>query len=118
MYRHKILQKHEPSGRMNLYIATHAHHIDGVSQEKSDELLNTLIEHCTQPKYTLKVPWHAPGDMVLWDNTCTMHKATGGEFEGKYARDMRRTTVHDGSSTAWGLNRPGEGWQGFSATGT
>lgn len=33
-----------------------------------------------------------------------MHRAAGGSFEGKYARDMRRTTVHDGSSYAWGLN--------------
>ena len=38
------------------------------------------------------------------DNTCVMHRAAGGTFEGKYKRDMRRTTVHDGSSQAWGLN--------------
>lgn len=33
-----------------------------------------------------------------------MHRAMGGSFEGKYVRDMRRATVHDSSSTAWGLN--------------
>jgi len=51
----------------------------------------------------------------MWDNTCVMHRATGGSFEGKYARDMRRTTVHDASSTAWGLNNVGEVKQGFNA---
>ena len=33
-----------------------------------------------------------------------MHKVCRGSFEGKFVRDMRRATVHDGSSTAWGLN--------------
>lgn len=37
-----------------------------------------------------------------------MHRACGGEFEGKYIRDMRRATVFDASSTAWGLNAPEE----------
>lgn len=43
---------------------------------------------------------------VKQDNTCVMHRASGGEFEGKYVRDLRRATVHDASSTAWGLNGP------------
>lgn len=43
---------------------------------------------------------------------CVMHRAEGGSFAGKYRRDLRRTTVHDDSSQAWGLNvaedkRPG-----------
>jgi alpha-ketoglutarate-dependent 2,4-dichlorophenoxyacetate dioxygenase len=37
-----------------------------------------------------------------------MHKACGGAFQGKYIRDMRRATVLDSSSTAWGLNSPEE----------
>lgn len=114
MSRHKLIQKHEPSGRMNLYVAKHAHHIEGVSEERSNELLKTLIDHATQDKYTISVPWNGPGDMVMWDNTCVMHRASGGSFEGKYPRDMRRTTVHDGSSTAWGLNDKGEVKQGFA----
>jgi len=48
--------------------------------------------------------WTENSDLLLWDNTCVMHRATGGSFEGKYARDMRRATVHDASSQAWGLN--------------
>jgi len=42
-----------------------------------------------------------------------MHRATGGSFEGKFVRDMRRTTVHDDSSTAWGLNA-GQEARGFN----
>lgn len=104
MGRHQLVQRHEPSGRMNLYIASHVHHIEGLSLEKSDELFEKLYTHATQQKYVLSVEWENNGDLVVWDNTCVIHRATGGSFEGKYRRDMRRATVHDGSSTAWGLN--------------
>lgn len=115
MARHKLVQLHEPSGRMNLYIAKHAHHVEGLPTEESDALLERLISRATQEKYTIEVPWHEVGDLVMWDNTCVMHRATGGSFEGRFRRDMRRTTVHDGSSTAWGLNERGDVKQGFTA---
>lgn len=42
-----------------------------------------------------------------------MHRASGGSYEGKYVRDMRRATVHDSSSMAWGLNQVSTARQGF-----
>lgn len=92
---------------MNLYIAAHAHHVEGIPKAESDTLVKELLDHCTQEKYTFSVKWENEGDMIIWDNTCCMHRS--GKFEGGYVRDMRRTTVHDGSSTAWGVNRVGEG---------
>ena len=106
MHIHKILQKHELSGRMNLYIAAHAHHVVGVDKTKSDALLKQLLEYATQEKYRTSVAWQNPSDMIIWDNTCVLHRAGGGTFAGKFRRDLRRTTVHDASSTAWGLNDP------------
>jgi alpha-ketoglutarate-dependent 2,4-dichlorophenoxyacetate dioxygenase len=91
MSKHKLVQRHEPSGRMNLYIASHAHHIEGVSPEKSKELLAKLYKHACQPKYVVSIDWQNNTDLLLWDNTCVMHRAAGGSFEGKYVRDMRRT---------------------------
>lgn len=67
MHRHRLTQKHEPSGRMNLYIAAHAHHIEDMPSEESDALLKKLMDHATQPKYCVSVPWKNPGDMVIWD---------------------------------------------------
>ena len=47
-----------------------------------------------------------------------MHRAGGGSFEGKYVRDLRRTTVHDASPTAWGLNEKGVDTRpGFNSNG-
>jgi len=120
--RHSILQIHEGSGRKNLYIANHLHHLEyrtprsanftptkeqpfeRVPEPTSTDIIEQLLKHATQEKYVLSVEWHNPGDLVIWDNTAVMHRAGEGTFMGKYKRDMRRCTVHDSSSQAWGCN--------------
>ncbi|EXK26079.1 alpha-ketoglutarate-dependent 2,4-dichlorophenoxyacetate dioxygenase [Fusarium oxysporum f. sp. melonis 26406] len=113
MGRHRLAQKHERSGRMNLYLAKHIHHIEGLSTEESQELFDKLFDHATQDKYRLEVEWRNVGDLVIWDNTCTMHRAVGGPFAFRYKRDMRRATVHDDSTQAWGLNEHTDVRQGL-----
>jgi alpha-ketoglutarate-dependent 2,4-dichlorophenoxyacetate dioxygenase len=98
---------------MNLYIAAHSHHIEGMEKKESRELLDKLYDHAKKPKYLVEIEWQGRGDLVLWDNTCTMHRAVGGTFEGQFKRDMRRATVHDGSSHAWGLNEHTDVRQGL-----
>ncbi|KAI6082968.1 taurine catabolism dioxygenase [Hypoxylon rubiginosum] len=117
MQRHRVAQRHEPSGRMNLYVGAHLHHIEEDGKEISDswELVQRLNAHATQKKYTTTVPWYSPSDMVIWDNRCVLHRAGGGTFEGKFRRDLRRTTVHDDSPTAWGCNSKDVVWQGFNS---
>jgi len=50
-----VLAGHEASGRMNLYIASHVHHIEGVSPEKSKALIETLYKHASNPKYIVAI---------------------------------------------------------------
>ena len=104
MGRHRLVQRHEASDRMNLYIAAHIHHLESDEPEVAKALVDRLYEHATSARYTVEIEWENPGDLVIWDNTCTMHRAVGGPFLRTYRRDMRRATVHDGSSRAWGLN--------------
>ncbi|KAL1869977.1 hypothetical protein VTK73DRAFT_2898 [Phialemonium thermophilum] len=113
MARHRLVQVHQASGRATLYIGAHLHHIEGLSEEESIKLRDTLNKHATQPKYVYTFEWEQPGDMVMWDNRALLHRALGGAFEGKYRRDLRRTTVHDDGVGAWGLNDP----EGPSAIG-
>jgi alpha-ketoglutarate-dependent 2,4-dichlorophenoxyacetate dioxygenase len=115
--RHKLVQTHEPSGRKNLYIAAHAMQVEDpdfacssvgppgklLPDEQGRQIIDEIWSWCQQPKLILKVEW-SDGDMILWDNTCTMHRTGPGTYHGKYERDMRRATVHDASSWAWGLN--------------
>jgi alpha-ketoglutarate-dependent 2,4-dichlorophenoxyacetate dioxygenase len=92
--RHKLVQVHPGSGRKTLYIAKHASHIVGWPVEEGRALLNELIDFATQPQFVRAVAWQQPGDLVIWDNRCTMHRATPFE-DTLYRRDMRRTTVFE-----------------------
>lgn len=112
MARHKLVVPHEGSGRKNLYVTTYAHHFDGMTMEESKPLLDKLLNHVQQSKYIIDVNYDNPGDMVLWDNTAVLHRATdGGSYAERYKRDMRRTTVKDSGKYAWGENEIGIPWQ-------
>ncbi len=91
---HKLVQVHPGSGRKTLYIAAHASHIVGWPIEDGRRLIAELIALATQPRFTRAVAWKQPGDLVIWDNRCTMHRATAFQ-DTQYRRDMRRTTVLD-----------------------
>lgn len=116
MHLHRVAQEHEPSGRMNLYIGGHLHHIEGVPRDESEALVRRLNAHVAQDKYVVSVEWQGPGDMIIWDNRAVLHRATGGPFEDRWKRDMRRATVHDDGAYAWGVNKVGEEMPGFDSS--
>ena len=93
--RHPLVHTHKGSGRKALFIAAHTMDVEGMSKEEGRALIRQLFEHCTQPQYVFSVSWNV-GDMVIWDNLCSMHR--GGDYDySKYKRDMRRTTVREGT---------------------
>jgi alpha-ketoglutarate-dependent 2,4-dichlorophenoxyacetate dioxygenase len=112
MSRHKLVVPHEGSGRKNLYFTTYLHHFDGMTAEESKPLYDRLMAHIQQEKYIVDVHYENNGDMVLWDNTAVLHRATTtGVYATKYKRDMRRTTVKDSGKYAWGENEVGVSWR-------
>jgi len=85
------------SGRESLYLASHAGRIRGMSDSEGRALLDDLIAHATQRQFVYTHRWRV-GDLVMWDNRCTMHR--GKEFDDlRYARDMQRATVSDVANT-------------------
>jgi alpha-ketoglutarate-dependent taurine dioxygenase len=70
------LVKHHPdTGRAALVVGRHAYGIPGMGEQESEDLLRRLVEHtCREPR----VHHHRwePGDAVLWDNRCLLHRAT------------------------------------------
>lgn len=61
--KHRLCQVHEPSGRMNLYIAAHAHHVEGMGVEDGQKELLELLEYAGEPQFTFPVNWKDPGDL-------------------------------------------------------
>jgi taurine dioxygenase len=50
------------------------------------------VEHATREKYQYRHKWRT-GDIVIWDNRCTMHKANGDYAQGARRVMHRMTTI-------------------------
>jgi alpha-ketoglutarate-dependent 2,4-dichlorophenoxyacetate dioxygenase len=91
--QHRVVRRHPGSGRDALYIASHASHIVGWPLDEGRALLRELLEFATQERFVYSHQWRL-GDLVIWDNRCTLHRATPFA-SATHVRDMRRTTVID-----------------------
>lgn len=78
------------SGRKSLILGCTARHIIGMDFKKSAELLVQLRCWATQPKFVYRHKWSV-GDLVIWDNTGTMHRAT--PYEADCGRLLHRTKL-------------------------
>jgi alpha-ketoglutarate-dependent 2,4-dichlorophenoxyacetate dioxygenase len=90
---HPLVRRHPGSGRNALFIASHASHIVGWPLDEGRALLDELLAFATQPRFVYGHKWRI-GDLVIWDNRCTMHRASPFE-SNDYKREMRRTTIVD-----------------------
>jgi len=92
-----LVRRHTGSGRMGLYLASHAGRIFGMPEEEGKALLQELIEHATQRQFVYTHRWRLH-DLVMWDNRCTMHR--GKSYDDlRWPRDMQRATVSDVAPT-------------------
>jgi alpha-ketoglutarate-dependent taurine dioxygenase len=78
------------SGRKSLILGATARHIVGMDFKKSAELLVQLRDWSTQPKFVYRHHWSV-GDLVIWDNTGTMHRAK--PYDPNSGRMLHRTKL-------------------------
>jgi len=90
---HPLIRTLPRSGRKSLYVASHASKIIDMPIPEGRLLLRELIDHATQPQFVYRHVWRE-GDLVIWDNRATMHKATAFA-DGRYRRELRRVTSLD-----------------------
>ena len=89
---HPLVRTHPDTRRKALYLnPNRMEEIVGLDRAESDRLLDELIAHATQPKYQYRHIWRQ-GDIVIWDNRCTLHKANADYPEGE-RRLMHRVIV-------------------------
>ncbi|MDR2856631.1 MAG: TauD/TfdA family dioxygenase [Novosphingobium sp.] len=84
-----LVWKHR-SGRQSLVLGATALQIEGMDIMESEALLVKLRDWATQPQFSYRHTWTL-GDMVLWDNTGTMHRAL--PYDHKSGRLMHRTKL-------------------------
>ena len=89
--RHPVVRRHPETGRPALFVGSHAESIEGLEWEAGRELIDSLIEHATQPRFVYQHAWRV-GDLVWWDNRAALH--CGVPFDvARYKRRLHRTTV-------------------------
>lgn len=89
--RHPLV--HVRHGRKALYLASHASHIVGWPVEEGRALLEELMAFATQPRFVYAHHWQV-GDVLIWDNLATMHRARPFDDRNQ-VRDVRRTTCRE-----------------------
>jgi alpha-ketoglutarate-dependent 2,4-dichlorophenoxyacetate dioxygenase len=90
---HPLVRTIPRSHRRSLYLASHASRIIELPVPEGRLLLRELIEHATQPQFVYRHSWRV-GDLVIWDNRATMHRARPFD-DTKYRRELRRVTTLD-----------------------
>jgi alpha-ketoglutarate-dependent 2,4-dichlorophenoxyacetate dioxygenase len=92
----RLVRRHPGSKRKTLYLSAHASHIVDWPIADGRLLLLDLNTHATQPEFVYSHKWRV-GDLVIWDNRCTMHR--GRAHDEAQPRDLRRATTLDVAST-------------------
>lgn len=74
---HPLVRTHPESARKSLYInPIRIDRLVGMADAQALPLLDELLRHASQPCYEYRHRW-LPGDVVMWDNRCLLHKANG-----------------------------------------
>ncbi len=89
--RQRLVRRNPGNGARNLYIGSHAREIEGWALKDSRVLLDGLLEEMTADEHVLSHRWQ-PGDLVIWDNRCLLHRGAGYDAD-RYRRRMRQTRV-------------------------
>ena len=75
---HSIVRTHSETGRKALYVnPIHIGRIVGWPEAESAALIDELFSYMVQPGAEYRHKWE-PGDLVIWDNRCSIHCAAGG----------------------------------------
>ncbi|MGQ0751176.1 MAG: TauD/TfdA dioxygenase family protein [Betaproteobacteria bacterium] len=90
---HPVIRTHPFTGQKCLYVNEgFTIGIVGMPDDESRALLKELFAHCTRPDFTYRHSWCA-GDVVMWDNCATLHRATV-DYALPQRRLMQRTTLN------------------------
>ena len=92
---HPLVGVHPETGRRALYLGRRRNaYIDGLSLDDSNTLLDEIWAYATRDSLTWRHRWEV-GDLVLWDNRCTMHRRDA--FDAAARRVMHRTQIRGDS---------------------
>ena len=93
-----LVRANPVNGRKAFFVASHACEIAGMPTDEARALIRDLLDRATAPELVYTHRWR-PGDLVVWDNRCVLHRGRPWN-ESRYRRVMHRTTVAGDGPTA------------------
>ena len=98
---HPVFRRHPVSGRTSLYLSTPQRcvAVSGMDDAGARETIEFLYAHSTAEVNTYRHTW-APGDVVMWDNGCVLHRADHDGVVGD-------RVMHRGMVAGYGGGAPG-----------
>ena len=89
---HPIVRTHPENGRKSIYInPIRIEGIVGMDHKEALPLLDELLDHATREEFQYRHAWR-PGDLVMWDNRCLLHKANG-DYDMEQTRYLYRVML-------------------------
>ena len=76
-----------------VWLGAHTERILGMEEAEGTALIEELIAFATQPRFIYAHKWRQ-GDILIWDNRCTLHRGTEYDYR-HHKRDMRRATINE-----------------------
>jgi taurine dioxygenase len=90
---HPVVRTHPKSGRKCIFVSDGtAVGVVGMGEAEGKQLIRELIDHCTREEFVYRHKWQV-GDIVIWDNCSSLHRANSKDYALPYRRRMHRTTV-------------------------
>ncbi|MBO0753561.1 MAG: TauD/TfdA family dioxygenase, partial [Bradyrhizobiaceae bacterium] len=89
---HPVVRTHPETGRKAVFLGDHAQEIEGMDYDEGRALIEELNRLITPQSGVYSHKWR-PRECMVWDNRCTLHRATGFD-EARHVRVMRRCTVN------------------------
>lgn len=89
---HPLVRTIPETGRRALFMGEHASHFEGRPVAEGRARLDALTAHAVQERFVYRHTWR-PGDMLMWDNRCLLHKADTNFDAARFPRVLHRTCV-------------------------
>jgi alpha-ketoglutarate-dependent taurine dioxygenase len=89
---HPLIRTHPVTHEESLFIGMYCSHIVGMDSAASRALLDRLLAHATQERFVYTHRWR-PGDLVIWDNRCLLHRAVANYDMAASRRVLLRLVV-------------------------
>jgi len=89
--RQRLVRQNPVTREKNIFIGSHVKQIEGMPDTEARPLIERLVEEVTRKESVYRHRWQ-PGDMMIWDNRCILHRGCGYDAD-RYRRRMHQTRV-------------------------